>query len=135
MSDPQTTPAPPVSDTRISEGDFKRLEKLMKAGTKPDSPPSSSVADPSADDKVKKELDELATYRENERQALLKKLPKKVIEEFKLKEESLVRVKEISTLTQTLRKRSVGIDTPPPNTEVKEKKFQWNPDTQKNEMC
>ena len=84
---------------------------------------------------MQSELEELATYRETERQALLKKLPKKVIEEFKLKEESLAKVKEISTLTQVLRKRSVGIDTPTTDTVPKEKKFQWNPDTQKNEMC
>jgi hypothetical protein len=82
---------------------------------------------------VKKELEALATYRENERQALLKKLPKKVIEEFKLDEKPLDEVKRISTLTRVLRKRSVGIDTPPPTDTPKEKVYQWNPETQRNE--
>lgn len=121
-----------LEDIRLGNSkDIARIEALLKA-----KPNSDVVPDPSPpDDTVKKELEELATYRENERQTLLKKLPKKVIEEFKLNEESLAKVKEISTLTQVIRKRSVGIDTPPTTETKKEKIFQWNPATQKNEWC
>ena len=117
--------------------DIARIEALLKTKTDGNSPPPSPATTVPVDEPsiVKGELEELKIYRENERQALLKKLPKKVIEEFKLKEESLAKVKEISTLTQALRKRAVGIDTPKTDTATKKKKFQWNPDTLKNEMC
>ena len=116
-----------------SKEDIARIEKLISEGNSP--PPSSGSTVPPPEPSIAKgELEELEKYRENERQTLLKKLPKKVIKEFKLNEESLAKVKEISTLTQVLRKRSVGIDTPPTDTTIKEKKFQWNPLTSKNEM-
>ena len=117
-----------------NKADIQKIEKLISEGSlaTPSPPTTVPEGEPSI---VKAELEELKIYRENERQTLLKKLPKKVIEEFKLKEESLAKVKEISTLTQVLRKRSVGIDTPTTDTTTKEKKFQWNPDTLKNEMC
>lgn len=131
-----TPPAPPPVEDAALRGataeDIAKLEALIRA--KDDSPPSTPEPE-LVDDKVKAELKQLAKYRETERQALLKKLPKKVIKEFKLEKESLTRVKEISTLTQALKKRDVGIDTPTTDTVTKEKKFQWNPDTLKNEMC
>ena len=134
MSDPQTTVPPTVTDAALkhaSKKDIAKIVALIREGNaKPDSPPLETP-----DPAVQSELEELATYRETERQALLKKLPKKVIEQFKLKEESLERVKEIGTLTAALKKRDVGIDTPTTDTTIKEKKFQWNPDTLKNEMC
>ena len=116
-----------------SKEDITRIEKLISEGksSTPSTPPPVEV-EPSI---AKDDLEELKKYRETERQALLKRLPKKVIKEFKLEEESLTRVKEISTLTTALKKRDVGIDTPTTDTTIKEKKFQWNPDTLKNEMC
>ena len=116
-----------------SKEDIARIEKLISEGksSTPSTPPPV-VVEPSVE---KDDLEELKKYRETERQALLTKLPKKVIKEFKLEKESLKRVKEISNLTQALKKRDVGIDTPTTDTTTKEKKFQWNPDTLKNEMC
>ena len=121
-----------------NQADIAKIEKLIAESNSDVRPanPSTSTTIPDVEPSiVKADLEELKTYRENERQALLKKLPKKVIEEFKLKEESLTKVKEISTLTQALKKRAVGIDTPTTTTTIKDKKFQWNPDTMKNEMC
>ena len=129
-----------LGDIRLGNSkDIARIEALLQAQKPKPSEGSSepsTPATPTVDDKVKKELDELAKYRENERQALLRKLPKKVIEEFKLQEESLARVKEISTLTRTIRKKSVGIDTPQTSeAPTKEKIYQWNPETKRNEWC
>lgn len=124
-----------------NKADIAKIEKLIAETNQTSSegrpaPPSPPTTAPDGEPSiVKADLEELKIYRENERQALLKKLPKKVIEQFKLKEESLARVKEIGTLTAALKKRDVGIDTPTTDTTIKEKKFQWNPDTLKNEMC
>jgi len=133
MSD--TTRPPQGSQLEgVTKSDLARLEKILSEKITTSSQPSSP-AESDSDDTVKRELEELATYRENERQKLLKKLPKTVIEEFKLNEKPLDEVKKISTLTQVIRKRSVGIDTPPTTETKKEKIFQWNPATQKNEWC
>jgi hypothetical protein len=125
-----------IDDIALRGASKEDLEKLTKLLQKDDSsPPSSPVVDPSTDDTVKKELDELAKYRENERQTYLKKLPKKVIEEFKLEKAPLDEVKKVHTLTQALKKRDVGITTPAVDPDKKEKKFQWNPETGQNEWC
>ena len=117
----------------VTKADLARLEKLISENTQVSQPSSPPEAD--LDDTVKRELDELAKYRENDRQALLKRLPKKVIKEFKLEEASLAKVKEISTLTQALKKREGGVDTPAVDPAKQEKKYQWNPETGKNEWC
>lgn len=116
-----------------SKADIAKLEKLISEGSSQPSTPEPATGQ--LDDKVKSELDELAKYRENERQTLLRRLPKEVIKEFKLEEKSLAEVKRISTLTKAIRKKTVGIDTPTPDTTTKEEVYQWNPETKKNEFC
>ena len=118
-----------VKDIALSgatKEDIAKIEKLISEGKSSDN--ESTKPTVSADD-----LEELKAYRENERQKYLKKLPKKVIEQFKLNEESLSEVKRISTLTEALKKKTVGQKTPEAGATVDKKAFGWNPVTQKNE--
>lgn len=116
-----------------SKEDLAKLEALLK---QPPAPASPSTPPPGGEDAtVKADLEELAKYREAERQALLKQLPKDVIKEFKLEEQPLAEVKRISTLTHALQKRQrVGIDTTTPPAAEPVKRYRWNPTTQKNEF-
>jgi hypothetical protein len=127
---------PPPTDAALkhaSKKDIAKLEQLIRE-TNESSPPASPP-DPKEDAVVQSELEELAKYRENERQALLKKLPKKVINEFKLEKAPLDEVKKFHTVTQALKKRDVGITTPAVDPDKKEEKYQFNPETGQNEWC
>ena len=117
-----------------SKEDIAKLEKLL--ATASPAPPASPSTPPATgeDAQLKADLEELAKYREADRLALLKSIPKDVIKEFKLEEQPLTEVKRIHTLTVALQKRNrVGIDTKTQPTGEKEKYYHWNPSTQKNE--
>ena len=110
--------------------DILKLEQLLSVRSQSapeDIKPPTTILD---NEKI-----ELEKYRERERQSILKEMPKNIIEEFKLADKPLTRVKEINKLAKALQKKDVGIDTPPVEETEREKKFQWNPVTRKNEWC
>lgn len=115
-----------------SKEDIEKLEKLIKDGSSP-KPPATPPAEPATTLK-REELEELKQYRETERQALLKEMPKNIVDEFKLTNQTLEEVRRIHKLTRALQVKNVGVETPPPTSTAIEKKYRWNPVTQKNEF-
>ena len=115
-----------------SKEDIAKLEKLINEGKSSAKPPAKQ---PAATTLTKEDLEELKKYRENERQTILGNIPEAVIEEFGLKDKPLSEVRRINKLHKALSKKNVGIETPPVDSGTKQKKFQWNPETGKNEWC
>jgi len=139
MSDPppSSTPPPPVvvdaALRNATKEDIARIEQLLKKQSSIPSEPVVTTTPPvtvPSDDQI-----ELGKYRETERQTILKEMPKEVIEEFKLTEKPLKRVKEISKLRKAVMKGDVGVSQPPPSSDVPGKKYQTNPLTGKYELC
>lgn len=139
MSDPpppSTAPPPVVVDAALrnaTKEDIARIEQLLKKQSPIPSEPVVTTTPPvtvPSDDQI-----ELEKYRETERQTILKEMPKEVIEEFKLTEKPLKRVKEISKLRKAVMKGDVGVSQPPPSSDAPNKKYQTNPLTGKYELC